>query len=60
MHKKVGVKKTPKIKLSKETQEERRKRVSSGINFRSSVFDDKRRKKQEKQLKDELRKDTDE
>ena len=60
MYKKVGVKKAPKIKLSKETQEERKKRVTSGINFRSSVFDDKRRKKQEKQLKDELRKGTDE
>jgi len=59
MHKKTR-KNTQKIKLSKETQEERKQRMSSGIRFRSSVFDDKRRKKQEKQLKDELKKGIDE
>ena len=47
--------KSVKLKLSKETKEERKKRVSSGINFRAAVFDDKRRRKQERLLKDELR-----
>jgi len=51
----VKKKKVGKLKLSKETKEERKKRVSSGIHFRTAVFDDKRRKKQERQLKDELR-----
>ena len=48
-------KKSIKLKLSKETKEDRKKRVSGGINFRAAVFDDKRRRKQERQLKDELR-----
>jgi hypothetical protein len=48
-------KKSPKLKISKETKEERKSRVSSGIKYRSSVFDDKRRKKQNQQGKEELR-----
>ena len=37
-------KKSPKIKLAKETQSERKQRVSSGQKFRPAVFDDKCRK----------------
>jgi hypothetical protein len=51
----VKRKKSPKLKVSKETREERKSRVSSGIKYRSSVFDDKRRKKQEQQMKEQLR-----
>ena len=40
--------KSPKLKYTKETQEERKKRVSSGIKLRSSIFADKRRKLQDK------------
>jgi len=37
-------KKSPLIKLTKETPEARKKRVSSGVKFRAAIFKDKRRK----------------
>jgi len=37
-------KKSSLIKLTKETQEERKKRVSSGVKFRAAVFGNKKRK----------------
>ena len=36
------------IKYTKETPEARKKRVSSGIKFRATVFEDKRRKLRDK------------
>jgi len=41
-------KKSKLIKLTKESPEARKKRVSSGVKFRASVFEDKRRKQQDK------------
>ena len=37
-------KKSKLIKLTKETQEERKQRVSSGMKFRAAVFGNKKRK----------------
>ena len=48
-------KKSPKIKLAKETTEERKKRVASGQHFRSAVFDDKKRKLLDKMYKSDER-----
>ena len=36
--------KSPFLKLTKETPEARKKRVSSGVKFRAAVIEDKRRK----------------
>ena len=44
--------KSPKLKLVKETQAARKARVSSGVKFRSSVFEDKRRK--ERKLRERI------
>jgi hypothetical protein len=41
-------KKSPLLKLTKETPEARKKRASGGIKFRAVVFKDKRRKLHEK------------
>ena len=41
-------KKSDLIKLTKETQEARKKRASSGMKFRAAVFENKKRKLQEK------------
>jgi len=43
--------KSPLIKLTKETKEARRERVSSGIKFRATVFKSKKRKLLEKSIK---------
>ena len=43
-------KKSPLIKLTKETPEARKKRVSSGVKFRAAVFEDKRRKLRDKPI----------
>lgn len=40
--------KSPLLKLTKESPETRKKRVSSGIKFRAAVIDNKKRKLQEK------------
>ena len=42
-------KKSDLIKLTKETPEARKKRVSSGVKFRAAVFEDKKRKLQGKE-----------
>ena len=47
-------KESPLLKLTKETPMARKKRVSSGVKFRASVIEDKRRKLQEKQKNDEV------
>jgi len=44
----MKIKKSKKLKIIKETPEERKKRASSGVQFRATVFDDKRRKLQDK------------
>ena len=41
------------LKLTKETPEARKKRVSSGVKFRASVIKDKRRKLQEKAINED-------
>ena len=41
-------KKPEKLKYTKESPEIRKKRVASGVKFRASVMEDKRRKLQEK------------
>ena len=41
-------KKSPLLKFTKETPEARKKRVSSGVNFRAAVFENKRKRLQEK------------
>ena len=41
-------KKSNLIKLTKETPNARKKRVSSGVKFRAAVFENKKRKLQEK------------
>jgi len=43
-------KKSPLLKYVKETPEARKKRVSSGVSFRSTIFKDKRRKLQDKTM----------
>ena len=43
-------KKSPLIKLTKETPDARKKRVSSGVKFRAAVFEDKRRQLQDKSI----------
>ena len=48
--------KSSKIEYTKETPEARKKRVSSGVGFRAAVFEDKRRKLQEKVVNDEAHK----
>ena len=45
-------KKSPLLKLTKETPEERKKRVSSGVKHRATVFEDKRTRLQEKKMID--------
>jgi len=40
----MNKKKSPKLKYIKETPEARKKRISSGVKFRSVIFEDKRRK----------------
>jgi len=50
-------KKSPLLKLIKETPKIRKKRVSSGVKFRASVIEDKRRKLRDKaQLQDKTNK----
>jgi len=44
-----------KLKSTKETPDARKKRASSGVKFRAVVFEDKRRKLQEKAAKKEDR-----
>lgn len=44
-------KKSPLIKLTKETPEARKKRVSSGVRFRAAVFENKKRKLRQKDKK---------
>jgi hypothetical protein len=41
-------KKSPLLKLTKETPEDRKQRASSGVTFRAVKFEDKRRKLKEK------------
>ena len=41
-------KKSPLLRLTKETPEDRKKRVSSGIHFRAAVFENKKRRLQER------------
>jgi len=41
-------KKSPLLKITKETPEARKQRVSSGVKFRVAVFENKKRKLQEK------------
>jgi len=41
-------KKSPITKYTKETPETRKNRVSSGVKFRAAVFEDKKRKQQDK------------
>ena len=41
-------KKSNLIKITKESPETRKKRVSSGVKFRAAVFEDKRKKLQDK------------
>ena len=41
-------KKSPLLKITKETPEARKKRVSSGIKFRAAVFENKKKQLQEK------------
>ena len=41
------------LKYIKESQEAHKKRTSSGVTFRTAVFDDKRRKLREKTMKNE-------
>ena len=41
-------KKSPLLKITKETPEARKKRVSSGIKFRAAIFENKKKKLQEK------------
>ena len=43
-------KKSPLLKLIKESPETRKKRVSSGVKFRASVIEDKRRKLRDKSV----------
>ena len=45
--------KSPLLKITKETPEARKKRVSSGVVFRAVVFEDKRKRLQEKAKADE-------
>ena len=40
--------KSPLLKFTKETPESRKRRVSSGVVFRAAVFEDKRKRLQEK------------
>ena len=42
-------KKSPLLKLTKETPEARKKRVSSGVKFRAAVMKNKKRKLQNKE-----------
>ena len=41
-------KKSPLVKLTKESPKARKERVSSGIKFRAAVFEDKKKKAQDK------------
>jgi hypothetical protein len=41
-------KKSPLLKITKETPEARKKRVSSGIKFRAAVFENRKKQLQEK------------
>ena len=41
-------KKSPLIKLTKESPKARKERVSSGIKFRAAVFEDKKKKAKDK------------
>ena len=41
-------KKSKLLKVTKESPEARKKRVSSGVKFRAAVFEDKRKKLQDK------------
>ena len=47
-------KKSSLLKITKESPEARKKRVSSGVKFRAAVFEDKRRKLQDKTKFEEL------
>jgi hypothetical protein len=50
-------KKSPLLKLTKETQKTRKERVSSGVKFRATMFEDKKQKllnKMKEEEKDEL------
>ena len=44
-------KKSSLTKITKETPETRKKRVSSGVKFRATVFNDKRKQLQDKWIK---------
>ena len=44
-------KKSPLLKLTKETPEARKKRVSSGVKFRAAVMEDKKKRLWEKWTK---------
>ncbi|WP_312433165.1 hypothetical protein [Lacrimispora sp.] len=46
-------KKSPLLKLTKETPEARKKRVSSGVKLRATVFEDKRKRLQKKFIDNE-------
>jgi len=46
-------KKSPLLKLTKETPEARKKRVSSGVKFRAAVIEDKKKRLLEKWTKSE-------
>ena len=46
-------KKPTSIKYTKETPEARKKRASSGVKFRATVFEDKRRKLRDKRMNKE-------
>jgi hypothetical protein len=45
--------KSPLLKFTKETPEARKKRVSSGVVLRAAVFEDRRKRLQEKTKADE-------
>ena len=46
-------KKSKLLKITKESPDARKKRVSSGVRFRATVFEDKRKKLQDKINKEE-------
>lgn len=48
--KRMKKKEVPHQDITKETPDERKKRVSSGIKYRPSVFEDKRKKREKKKI----------
>lgn len=51
-------KKSPLLKITKETPEARKNRVSSGVKFRAAVFEDKKHKQRTKNKKFSYEEDT--